>query len=112
MASKEALDLNPTNAVIKELKRKVCEDKADRSVRDLTYLLFETALLTSGFALDKPTSFTKRIHRIISLGLDVDDEEEEAGEAEADDPPPPLEGTFGSAMEEIDQISGSRTVSY
>lgn len=101
MASKKTLELNPTNAIIKELKRKVAEDKADKSVRDLTYLLFETALLTSGFALDEPTSFAKRIHRMISLGLDVD-EEEEAPAAEDDEAPPPLEGASTSAMEEID----------
>jgi len=102
MASKKTLELNPHNAIVKELNRKVKEDKADKSVRDLTYLLFETALLTSGFALDEPTSFAKRIHRMISLGLDVDEEEEEETAANDDDAPPPLEGTATSAMEEID----------
>ncbi|KAJ7774702.1 heat-shock protein 90 [Mycena metata] len=102
MASKKTLELNPNNAIIKELKRKVSEDKGDKSVRDLTYLLFETALLTSGFALDEPTSFAKRIHRMISLGLDVDEDEEEAAAVEDDDAPPPLEGASTSAMEEID----------
>jgi len=103
MASKKTLELNPHNPIIKELKRKVTADKADKSVRDLTYLLFETALLTSGFVLDEPTHFAKRIHRMISLGLDVDDEEPAAPAAvEDDDAPPPLEAASASAMEEID----------
>jgi molecular chaperone HtpG len=103
MASKKTLELNPHNAIVKELKRKVAEDKADKSVRDLTFLLFETALLTSGFSLDDPTSFAKRINRMISLGLDVDDEEEELAPAESStSAPPPLEAVSTSAMEEID----------
>lgn len=101
MASKKTLELNPNNAIVKELNRKVKEDKADKSVRDLTYLLYETALLTSGFALDEPTSFAKRIHRMIALGLDVDDEEETPAAAPSE-APAAAEGASTSAMEEID----------
>ncbi|KAI0374970.1 heat shock protein 90 [Pilatotrama ljubarskyi] len=103
MASKKTLELNPHNAIIKELKRKVAEDKADKSVRDLTYLLFETALLTSGFSLDDPTSFAKRIHRMIALGLDVDEQEESAPAASSStETPAATEAASTSAMEEID----------
>ncbi|VDC04624.1 unnamed protein product [Peniophora sp. CBMAI 1063] len=103
MASKKTLELNPMHPIIEELRKKVGEDKADKPVRDLTYLLYETALLTSGFTLEESTSFAKRIYRMVSLGLDVDEDEEPAAAAEEDaDLPPLLEGVGASAMEEID----------
>lgn len=103
MASKKTLELNPHNPIVKELKRKVAADAGDKSVRDLTYLLFETALLVSGFVLEEPTSFAKRIHRMISLGLDVDEESAvETSEAVEVDAPPAEGVASSSAMEEID----------
>jgi len=63
--------------------------------------------LTSGFALEEPTSFAKRIHRMIALGLDVDDDEPvTAAPAPAttssEDAAPAEETATTSAMEEID----------
>ena len=100
MASKKTLELNPLHPIIKSLKDKVTADKNDKTVKDLTVLLFETALLASGFSLDEPSSFAGRIHRMIKLGLSIDDDEPVT--MESDDLPPLEEATAESKMEEVD----------
>jgi len=100
MVSKKTLELNPDHPIISELRKKADADKSDKTVKDLVWLIFETALLSSGFSLDEPHAFAARIHRMIKLGLSIDDNEEESVEADL----PPLEdaGDEGSKMEEVD----------
>merc|ERR1712202_100911 len=71
MVSKKTMEINPTHSIMTELKNKAAADKSDKTVKDLIWLLFDTSLLTSGFALDEPTQFAGRIHRMIKLGLSI-----------------------------------------
>merc|ERR1711910_219748 len=91
MAAKKHLEINPDHPIVKTLKEKADGDKNDKSVKDLSLLLFETSLLASGFSLEDPTSHANRIHRMIKLGLGIDDDEGAAGDSATDDMPP-LEG--------------------
>merc|ERR1711953_549184 len=104
MVSKKTMEINPKHSIMTELKKKASADKSDKTVKDLIWLLFDTSLLTSGFNLDEPTQFAGRIHRMIKLGLSIDDDDEGLGD---DDDLPPLEEVEGAAdeaskMEEVD----------
>jgi molecular chaperone HtpG len=98
LISKKTLELNPSHAIVQKLKAKVEADKNDKTVKDLVWLLFETALLVSGFTLEDPSTFASRIHRMIKLGLSIDEDDTVVKEEEL----PALETNEASKMEEVD----------
>merc|ERR1712002_47752 len=105
MSAKKHLEINPDHSIVENLRLKADVDKSDKSVKDLVLLLFETALLSSGFALEDPAIHSQRIHRMIKLGLGIDEDETIAEPLEANtDDMPPLEGDAedASRMEEVD----------
>merc|ERR1712241_1398172 len=105
VAAKKHMEINPDHGIIENLRQRAEADKNDKSVKDLVLLLFETALLSSGFSLEDPAVHARRIHRMIKLGLGIDDDEGDVEDAAADDMDmPPLEGDAedASRMEEVD----------
>jgi len=103
MAAKKHLEINPDHPIVNTLKEKADADKNDKAVKDLCLLLFETSLLASGFTLEDPTSHANRIHRMIKLGLGIDDDDGGAA-GDSTEQMPPLEGDTDDAsrMEEVD----------
>jgi len=102
MVAKKTMELNPTHAIVKALKDKFSADAADSAAKDLVWLLYETALLTSGFTLDNPGSFSNRIHRLIKLGLSIDEDDDLEEDEKGDEEVPILEEEDDGGMEDVD----------
>jgi len=106
MISKKTMEINPYHAIITELRKKSDKDKSDKTVKDLIWLLFETSLLTSGFNLEEPQHFANRIHRMIKLGLSIEDDkmDEEMPNLVQENKEAPKEGSEKPASEDKNRM--------
>ncbi|PHH74802.1 hypothetical protein CDD82_4755 [Ophiocordyceps australis] len=104
MSSKKTFEISPKSPIIQELKKKVEADgENDRTVKSIVQLLFETSLLVSGFTIDEPAGFAERIHKLVQLGLNIEEDDNAAPtEAEAVEAAAAAPAAGDSAMEEVD----------
>lgn len=103
MMSKKTMEINPSHSIIKTLKERFDADTTDATAQDLVVLMYETALLASGFSLEDASGFATRIHRMMKLGLNIsiDEEEESMMDAATTSSAEPVTATE-STMEEVD----------
>merc|ERR1712187_194666 len=96
MSGRKTLEFNPNHPVVIDLLSKVKEDKEDKAAKDTAQVLFQTALIESGYEIADPSALVNRVYRLMSkeLGVDPDaplkevevpEEEEEAEEEDKDD---------------------------
>merc|ERR1712207_29939 len=97
MSGRKTLEVNPNHPVIVDLLSKVKTDKEDKAAVDTAQVLFQTALIESGYEIADPSALVNRVYRLMSkeLGVDPDapmkevevpeGEEEEAEDDDKDD---------------------------
>jgi len=97
MAGRKTLEINPNHPVVIDLLAKIKTDKENDAAMDTAHVLFQTALVESGYEIADPSALVSRVYRLMSkeLGVDPDaplqevevpeDEEEEAEEEDAED---------------------------
>merc|ERR1712186_210726 len=96
MSGRKTLEVNPNHPVVVDLLSKVKADKEDKAAKDTAHVLFQTALIESGYEIADPSALVNRVYRLMSkeLGVDPDaplkeievpEEEEEAEEDDKED---------------------------
>merc|ERR1712149_63302 len=72
MSGRKTLEINPNHPVVVDLLSKVKADKEDKSAVDSASVLFQTALIESGYEIADPTALVTRVYRLMSKELGVD----------------------------------------
>merc|ERR1711981_57234 len=96
MSGRKTLEVNANHPVVVDLLSKIKADKEDAAALDTAQVLFQTALIESGYEIADPSTLVNRVYRLMSkeLGVDPDapikevevpEEEEEAEEEDKDD---------------------------
>jgi heat shock protein beta len=107
MRGKRVLEINARHPIIKELRERVVKDPEDASVKTTAQLMYQTALMESGFMLSDPKDFASRIYDSVKTSLSISpdatvDEEEEVEEAPEAESSPKEETESTPAEEETD----------
>merc|ERR1712019_65079 len=115
MSGRKTLEVNPNHPVIVDLLAKVKANKDDKTAEDTAQVLFQTALIESGFEIADASALVSRVYKLMSKELGVDpeaplkdieipEEEEEAEEEESGDDDKEEEESEEEKSEDKDEI--------
>merc|ERR1711981_403732 len=89
MSGRKTLEINPNHPVVTDLLSKIKADKEDKAAKDTAQVLFQTALIESGYEIADPSALVNRVYRLMSKELGVDPDaplkEVEVPEGEAEE---------------------------
>merc|ERR1711981_1325086 len=72
MSGRKTLEINANHPVVVDLLNKVKSNKEDAAALDTAQVLFQTALLESGYEIADPSALVSRVFRLMSKELGVD----------------------------------------
>ena len=78
MMTRKTLEINPDHPIVGRLEQIYKSDKDSKTFRDSVNLLYDTALISSGFTLNEPSKYTDKINKLIALGLGVGQSESDS----------------------------------
>lgn len=85
MKGKKNMELNCNHKLIKQIEKDIIDNTNETRCRNLVLTLYQTALLTSGFTIDKPVDFVNRVHKMLETAfVDEDSDEEDMPPLEID----------------------------
>merc|ERR1712039_829247 len=110
MAGRKTLEINPKHPVVVDLLAKVKANKEDTAALDTAQVLFQTALIESGYDIADPTALVNRVYRLMSkeLGVDPDAPQKEVEVPEDDEEEAEEEGDDGDEEEEEEEEKGEK----
>ena len=106
MGARKIMEINPDHNIMKTLREKISDDGAKKQCTDITQLLYDNAILNSGFTLEKPSEYANKVNKMIEIGFcNVDDEDENdelVGDVSSEELAEDVSESNDTKMEEVD----------
>lgn len=101
MVSSKTLEINIEHPIIKNIEASIGDENRETGIKDIIELMFDGALLASGFTIEKPHMFVAKLNKMIEFGLSINEENVEELKEE-DLNIKPVESCEDSNMENVD----------